>query len=96
MISWHVDKVFIKMADRPGAVAQEEQAKQLVVQNPGIMLNTFDMINDKILNKIPLNDSEQKFHRLGFRLSSISTDFSDFLPLLVYFRSDGQIDHVTN
>jgi hypothetical protein len=54
------DKVFIKKHGRPDVVAQGEQAKQLVDQNSGIMLNTFDMINDKMLNKISLNDSEQK------------------------------------
>jgi len=54
------DKVFIKKAGSEGLIAQEEQAKQMISQNPGIMLNTFDMINDKTLNNISLNDSEKK------------------------------------
>jgi hypothetical protein len=58
------DKVFIKKAGADdgveGLVAQEERAKQMISQNPNIMLNTFDMINDKTLNNKSLNDSEKK------------------------------------
>ena len=54
------DKVFIKKAATDGLMAQDEQAKQMISQNPGIMLNTFDMINDKMLNNTSLNDSEKK------------------------------------
>lgn len=54
------DNVFIKKANQPDVVNQGDEAKQIINQNPMILLNTFDLINDKALQGDGLRDSEQK------------------------------------
>jgi len=54
------DNVFIKKAGAPSVMARDDEAKQVINQNPNILLNTFDLINDKVLNGESLNDTEQK------------------------------------
>ena len=54
------NNVFIKKAGGDDPVAQDDKAKQMIAQQPEMILNTFDMINDKMLNNEPLNDSEKQ------------------------------------